>query len=435
MFGFNNKIIVVDDNQDDLSQICNEFHQRGIGCRGFLYDGLTFPSEPLCGIQIAFFDINLIQGNNNTEIYSALKDAISQYISESNGPYVLVFWTNRTDLIADFKDFVNRTNDNFKQKLKPIALSAIDKNDFLDPTNSLEEKLETIFDIDIVKCLFSFDDSIARAAWQTLSEILNTIPFDESWGETDKFSNNCKDVFSKIAINTYGFIHARKNPDNAIKEAIVLVFQYSLLKEDNRYWEEYLSNLQKAKKNEDINYPKNYKVSTLNTIFHIDTIHCECKTNRGAVCLINSSDEKSLDMFEETFGCSYYDWYSRLLPGAQKKDRNQSTLIAIEFSAACDFSNNKKRTYKYLLGVIVSPDVYDKIEREKIGDYALLLPYIFNIQGEEKRICINLNYTFAAQATSLILKDTLFVLKKEIMDMIGNKYANHVSRIGITGFY
>ena len=319
--------------------------------------------------------------------------------------------------------------------MKPIALSAIDKNDFLDPTNSLEEKLETIFDIDIVKCLFSFDDSIARAAWQTLSEILNTIPFDESWGEIDKFSNNCKDVFSKIAINTYGFIHARKNPDNAIKEAIVPIFQYSLLKEDNRYWEEYLSNLQKAKKNEDINYPKNYKVSTLNTIFHIDTIHCECKTNRGAVCLINSSDEKSLDMFEETFGCSYYDWYSRLLPGAQKKDRNQSTLIAIEFSAACDFSNNKKRTYKYLLGVIVSPDVYDKIEREKIGDYALLLPYIFNIQGEEKRICINLNYTFAAQATSLILKDTLFVLKKEIMDMIGNKYANHVSRIGITGFY
>ena len=66
--------------------------------------------------------------------------------------------------------------------------------------------------------------------------------------------------------------------------------------------------------------------------------------------MINSSDEKSLDMFEETFGCSYYDWYSRLLPGAQKKDRNQSTLIAIEFSAACDFSNNKKRTYKYLLG-------------------------------------------------------------------------------------
>ena len=58
----------------------------------------------------------------------------------------------------------------------------------------------------------------------------------------------------------------------------------------------------------------------------------------------------------------------------------------------------------------------------------------FHTNNEDFQIWLNLNFVFGTIADDSRLGDPLFVLKKEIMDMIGNKYASHVSRIGITSF-
>ena len=70
------------------------------------------------------------------------------------------------------------------------------------------------------------------------------------------------------------------------------------------------------------------------------------------------------------------------------------------------------------------------------GGYVYYLLEIFDIEYEHTayKLVVNLNYSFIEPQNASFLEPPLFILRKEIMDMIGNKYANHVSRIGITSF-
>lgn len=430
----NNRIIVVDDSQKDLDRICNVFYEHGIGCRKLQYNGWDFPQQPFSGVRFAFFDVNLISGKEENEIYSTLKDAISHYISTDNGgPYILVFWSNRTELIPGFIKFINRTDDDFRKKLKPVSIAQIDKTEFLDETKQLDEKLNGIFSTDIVKCLAGFDDTIIEAAQETLNSIISTIPFEDPWGESSEFDKNCKAVFSRIAASAHGFPHAKENPDLAIKEAVAPIFKHILLKKTQTYWQEYLTPLKKAQKDNEIPFLDKYDPSILNSIFHIDAENHYSKTDRGAVCPISS--EHTSEKFTSVFKIDFPTWFTNSFPRLKKEDRKDSTPIAIEFSASCDYSNNKKRTNKYLLGALIPKTSMVNLQKERLGDFTLILPHPFLIKKKKYQIGVNLNFTFTEQDSNPILGEPAFALKKEIMDMIGNKYANHIARIGIASFH
>lgn len=428
----NNRIIIVDDSEDDLSQLRKVFYDYGIGCRGFVYGGLDgYPSQPLRGVRFAFFDIHLSPAG---DINSTLKDAISRYISTENGPYILVFWSSHVDDISKFKSFVNRTDDDFKQKLKPILLTSIDKVEFLDGKKSLSEKVDSILSSDLVKCIVKFDESVILSARETLDRILKIIPFLDEWGDSDGYNEKCQAVFSKIAEATYGLEQAKINPDAAIKESIIPVFKHILLHNDDTYWKDYLGSLCDAKKGK-LAFPEGFSVEKLNTILHIDDheIQKQTRCSRGAVCLFTSNDCETV--FLELFDIGYCDWFSRTFPGMEKH-KEKAMPIAIEFSAACDFSQNKKRTNKYVLGALCPPDLVQELnDKPKAkGDYSFLFPFCFEFNDKPWAIGVNLNYTFTLPAHSDVLAAPSFVLTKETMDMLGHKYASHVSRIGITSF-
>lgn len=427
----NNRIIIVDDDEDDLQKLSSVFHTHGVGCKSFHYDGFNFPDMPLKGVRFAFFDIHL---NQESDVNAPLKDAISKYISMDNGPFVLIFWSNNTDKITDFISFINRTDDEFRNKLRPISLEWIDKSDFIETANSLEEKLDSILSKDIVKCLIRFDEEVLEAATQTLDNLISTISFDCQWGDVTVFNENCKKVFSKIAVNSYGFEFAKENPDAAIKESIVPVFE-SILKQNNKTtWKEYLSNLENATRFSEIIFPETYSPATLNTIFHIDKYNIEnrSKNERGAVCLIDS--ERIGEIFDSIFKTDLEKWFLQTFNGIPKDDIKSVRFIGVEFSAACDYSQNKKRTNKYLLGALLPEGSFNKLKNDKVGEYLLRIPFTFEIDGQNLELGFNLNYSFIEPLGFPFLCKPIFILKKEIMDMIGNRYANHVSRIGITSF-
>lgn len=50
----NNRIIIVDDADEDLQKLSDVFHKYGIGCKTFRYDGFNFPDTPLKGVRFAF---------------------------------------------------------------------------------------------------------------------------------------------------------------------------------------------------------------------------------------------------------------------------------------------------------------------------------------------------------------------------------------------
>ena len=66
--------------------------------------------------------------------------------------------------VSAFKAFINRTNDSFKQKLKPILVTCIDKVEFLSQESNLDTKIQEILSSDLVKCIIKFDESVLDAA-------------------------------------------------------------------------------------------------------------------------------------------------------------------------------------------------------------------------------------------------------------------------------
>ena len=425
-----NKIIIVDDRADHLQKLGEQFFSNGIGCTLCEYD--SFFETPYSNVRIAFFDLNLTPSGtdgNDSLILSKLAQALKQYIAKDNGPYALIFWTSNVRLIENFKGYVNERHPEFQ---KPFLVDCIDKDVFLNDSVKLHEKLQQVFSNESISLLLDFEASVLMAATKTINQIFQIIPQTDKWGETTMFQQNFEKIFSNIASHTFGFENAKSNPDKAVYDALIPLLSYNVLTDNNsNKWADYLTTLQKAKKESEIEIPADFKGSYLNTVFHIDNKDLTFPLNvRGAVMEL----ENKVDILKNNFNEKFDVWFNALIyirdSSQRKKIRNESKLIAIEISSACDYSQNKPRLNKYILGIVTAP-----IKNEDLAfkpESAICIGNFF-IQ-EEFQIWINLNYVWGTYATDTNLGKPLFILKKEMMDMIGNRYANHVSRIGITSF-
>ena len=203
MLETNNNIIIVDDNKEHLQYLANVFCHYGIGCRTILYDGFPDIDAPLENVKLAFFDITLTEAGDENAQMAVLRDALKTYISPKNKAFALVFWTNRPEYKDKFVKFVNRSEDKAEIP-KPLCVEVIDKNEFLEHEEEIEQRLSDLMDENIIKCLFSFDSELKQASEKSLSEILDLIEFPDDWGENERYVENIRDVFALIAIETFG---------------------------------------------------------------------------------------------------------------------------------------------------------------------------------------------------------------------------------------
>lgn len=433
MFSDSNRIVMIDDDPKDLALLSHVFIDNGIGCKTFQYD--AFYNQPLKGVRFLFIDINLNGAQSDQQRNSTLRDALIRYVHEDNEPFILVFWTNNLEWIGKFKEFVNREKEKDVFKRDPFYITSIDKNEFYDQNNNLQDKVRSIFENPIVSALYDFEEIMSSSVHNTMTQLINSIPKGSQWGDNETFDENAQKVFSSIAIQALGYQNAKDNPDVAIKEAMIPLFNHAFLNDYKILWRNVLKNLESSNRQNDITFPDEFNVAKLNYLFHINANDIS-KDARGSICPVLLSTEDNGGFFQK-FGCTYLDWFGFSFPDVSKEEQNSSQLICVEFSAACDYSQHKKRTNKYLLGEILPISTLEKLNNSKRkGDYLLLIPYKFEINQEEKIIAFNLNFSFTVDCSQIdqTLGEPLFCLKKEIMDMIGNKYANHISRIGITTF-
>ncbi len=423
-----NKIVLVDDDEIELKRLSKVFYDKGIGCRSLKYD--SFYDAPLSNVHILFMDINLSNANegDDKKRNTTLKDALNLYIAKDNGPYVLVFWTSNIEWKDSFLEFIKRDEDNLP--VSPCYITTIAKEEFS------VEKIEAIFNESPVRILFEYEEEMSKSVSDATVRILNTITRDNVWGETSMFDANCKKAFASIATQNAGYEHAKQNPDRAIKEALIPLYAHTFMNSNSDLWEKSLNETFNTCSKQEMSLLSGYDVASLNTIFHIENTGQFIKECRGVVSPIDSSK------FETFFSMSFCDWFSNTLPGIDKANRNKSKPICVEISSACDFSQSKKRTNKYMLGVMCPEDIVEIVKSNetqkdkpvKLGEYSLLIKESFRPQEEKVVFCFNLNFTFTITKENSIIGEPIFQFKKEIMDMIGNRYANHISRIGITSF-
>lgn len=427
----NNDIIIVDDEENDVERLAKVFYDYGIGCRSFVYDPVDLIEKPLENVKLAFFDISLQTAGNNTELFAILCDALKAYISIENKAFVLVFWTSKLQVINEFQDYVNRRED--KDMPKPIAIRTIDKHEFIDKHQNLKNTLSSLLDDPIVRCLFSFESQLKFAANQSLYDVLGLIDFPDQWGKSEQYIENIKNVFAKIATETLGNKRGNKNPDLAIKEAFGPLFLHYLCDSDDNVWRQFFgtANLAKIKGFSDPGI-----VAKLNTIFHIDTSPNKENDSRGSVRKMERLNDTFVQLFNNKIGCTPENWIYSVLLKNTKIEGDILEMVALEYSAACDYSNDKKRTHRYMLGAIIPVEVANQLAKIKLGDAIFEVPFKFFFEERECVLYLHFNYSINEEETysDKLLGDRLFSLKKEVMNMVCDRHSNYISRIGITSF-
>jgi hypothetical protein len=252
-------------------------------------------------------------------------------------------------------------------------------------------------------------------------------------------------LFSRIAISALGYNHAKENPDRAIYEALMPLVSNALINADDTKWKSVLTILSESDINSQPTYPIGFEPSKLNSIFHIDKIKDHKKNKRGIVLEYKHIPVKSTNRFDYIRDmckeCKML--FSKFIefdtvnstPLVRDLIRIKSKFIAIEISSACDYSQEKSRNNKFVLGLLIPKKDENIFKLNNISEAVFYkeLPIIY-YDNEDYSIYVNLNYTLSDFEISEKICDPLFILKKEIMDLIGNRYANHVSRIGITSF-
>ncbi|MFP9113509.1 hypothetical protein ACLI1A_06180 [Flavobacterium sp. RHBU_3] len=449
-----NRIIIVDNIENQLEILGKSFFDNGLGCRTFKYD-IAY-EEPLNNVRIAFFDINLTEKvvdvnydsdeqilQNNTAIFNDLANAINQYIAKDNGPYVLIFWTANSKVVDAFKLYMQDATRGFSETASPIFIGCIDKTNYIEEQNGEQPSLsDTILNLlnndEKIKFLFDFEENSRIAGERSLNRIYDILPKDELWGESKKLFEDLDKLLSKIAASTLGFQHAKESPKKAVYEGLLPIINYEFLNQDSTVdWNQIVNQLHTAEKANNLLSPDESIQHKVNALYHIEDYSTHQKDVRGCVIELDKTDDDIL----KSFRISNFDsWFNGLVPiktnQVRKNIRKDSKLIAIEFSAACDFSNKKSRINKYILGVVTNQfDIKEELNKEIKAESSYHLGgCCFEHGGNKYNIWLNLNYVFGTTAEDIRFGNPIFILKKEIMDMLGNKYASHISRIGITSF-
>lgn len=440
-----NRIIIVDDQKTELERLTKAFLDTGIGCRPFEYEKVY--NSPLKNVRLAFFDIDLGEKNIDTQglnaeeieiassaVYNDLAYAINQYIAKDNGPYALMFWTKNAPLIEGFKKYIQNTERGYSDTAKPFFIGSLEKSEVNE--ENVVEKLEELFDNDKIKFFFEIEENTRLAGANTINKLHEIIPKDDNWGENSLYFENLDKVLSKISVNVLGFEYSREKPINGVYEGLSqLVLKDFLEAESKIDSTKLLKNLTKAENFGDVKFPDDNIHCKLNSIFHISEGDFE-NDFRGVVLEIDRKDQNILESLNIK---DLNVWKNKLLSIKENKkelidciDKNFQ-IIAIEFSAVCDYSQRKPRLNKYVLGII-TPIIKVKEIGKRIESSYHLGGCSFEINNIQFQIWLNLNYVFSTIKNDCRLGKPIFALNKEIVDMLGNKYASHVSRIGITSF-
>ena len=444
------KIVLVDDQEDHLKLLCRSFFQKGVPCIPILYDEFAqLPS--LKNIRLLFLDIKLTQAGSDAQMFTVLAEYLGRIISPDNGPYALIFWTDRKGIIPQLKSHIQERNG---QIPSPFLIDCIDKNEIID--NGEEEgvlihRLTAILSTNSIRLLFDLKSAVAHSCDQVLDSLYSKIKSpDLAWGEIENFEQDLNKTFSKIAATHYGLLPARNNPQKALLSALAPLLEHRFINASSELdYRTILTELHEKNSIKNIDYPPHFSQYSLNTTFHVDVIDnadVNEKKKRGCVVAYGKSKKAKSNYCTNKLGITYLKLFERCFPyqkpdgvtkpEAKKKYQDafdSSRLIFIEISAACDYAQDKKRINPYIVGIMVPLPDMDIFNSNMIPDSIMELPIIL-LEEQAYKINICSNYVIGLLPTDSILGKPLFILKHDLVNFISNHYTNHLSRIGISEF-
>lgn len=123
------RVLLLDDEPQEALPVIKAFSKVGVPIAYFDGNQDCFPleGEKLCGVRLAILDIDLGFGGNSKNLASTLAGAFSRLVSQNNGPYGILIWTNHKEHV----DEVSAAIFSHQSTPKPVFVVALSKAGFL----------------------------------------------------------------------------------------------------------------------------------------------------------------------------------------------------------------------------------------------------------------------------------------------------------------
>ena len=106
------RVLVIDDKFDEALPFIQAIAKHGIGTLYFsgVIEELPEEKNKLTGIRLAALDMNLGHDENadTPQMLSTILSVLNRLIDKKNGPYLAIAWTNRLEVVEEFKERVKK---------------------------------------------------------------------------------------------------------------------------------------------------------------------------------------------------------------------------------------------------------------------------------------------------------------------------------------
>jgi hypothetical protein len=151
------RVVIIDDNKTEGQALNQVLARKQIGTLFIQWGDVdNLPEQPLVGTRLLCLDMYLADEDDDETVLATLMTAVKTVIAETNGPYVLVGWTQHPHLVDKLAVKLAAES----PRLAPLTSIPLDKTDFINIANG------------------AILDGAAEALWQRIeAEITGNSPF------------------------------------------------------------------------------------------------------------------------------------------------------------------------------------------------------------------------------------------------------------------
>lgn len=446
-------VAAIDDDPDELDILCGVLGSLGILCRPIHYNSATplIPELPL--LRLLFLDLNLahsieerLQAQTISEILKRLKPM---------GPYIIIVWSQTPSNIVIIRERLEGHSD----LLPPVSIETLDKSNYLPPpktslppfTDKLERDITAIIDRSpVIKALLQWEARVAMAAGRSLNGLLKLAMNGRSWTTDTRIDGDLSNLLGSIACAATGQKKALADLARSIDEGLLPLMedQLATLKVESSYSELWNNAVPAGC------IPKRptgnpVDVAGMNRHYLIEEGEGLQKGDRGV--WVGLAEAHATDQeIQKLLG---YSQRKELLGEfleipkkveADERDRiiNSVRLGFLELGAECDHAQGKVGLLRFALSVMIPAEHKEytmftesgSTKKREIKHQAIHRFPTMRIGGSDKIIKVNFRFILGLTPDSDILGDPLFRVRRQVLNEIAYKCAQHLARPGIVSF-
>ena len=414
----NGRIVVVDDEPEEALPLIQALSKLGCPVSFFSEREEELPENPILGIRVLFLDMVLIKGSeSDTNIISgAFKSVLGKILSDGNGPFLPIAWTNQPTYVKELKTYLDGRGFHFpiislvKSECKPVKGEGFS----LDLINSaIDREIVGNESLDFFTC---WENIAHDSALTTVNQIAQLKVFSDSWND------EMKSIILKLARSYVGKQLDKTKSCEVIANSL---FSLNVAFADNLH-----ASILKDEDLKNIDLDFNALRETddpdtsgiINSRLNLDLTEIDDpKPMPGNVYSLHCAQEVCLfELFKQNEKITY---------DLVKKDlKEKSKHIVLESTPACDYAQKKWKASRLLPGVLWP---FEFSKHIKNAQYVYCSPVIRYVDNKLYHLVVDFRLFTSTPIDNIDSSKYLFRIKQELLADVQSHLSSHVSRPGI----